>query len=1322
MWSRASWRSGAGTISLLLLACDGTPFRPVGGSFVGPDAGSIPSMTSACPTARSAEPLVPRVDLTGMGASAVGGQDVAYTSDLFGQFYSLCGGCHVDGALGDRHIGKSVEAFVASFDVTWLEPVQSDDPERYMPRPGKPWSTRAAGDPVFDFVMRAKAWLSAGRPKGVFAVDDGGSGSRPTATASYTFTAATAAAMTNIGNCVPTSALFASSTPDVMTSIDEFFKAATELPKTLAETDLTSLDSEELAKTAVIAYAPTYALWSAGSGKLRHIRVPRGESVRFDRKTQTFDLPDNTRFYKTFLRAVRDRTGAVTWRKMETRVIVARADGTDPATGGAVQTALYGTYIWSEDESTATLATQPYRDQTPWADIVRTYITDELLYQNILDTTTGTVDGAVALAIRNNKNNPAYRDLMQRYAIPGRIRCVQCHMGSPTKDFVLGFIPLQVARRPTDTGGTYDPTGADELNQLQRLIDLGVITGITSPDEVELLEDSQGARKARKTASVAGDVTTDDGELKAQGYLLGNCAHCHNPRGFPSVSKPELAALNFLPDAQAGGIFEFSFEHMSPVRARGASNDVPIPYITPSLRDYPVTDPAGSRIDNNESVLPTEGLGSLSWTPKFPPGRDVVPCADVDPIADRETAAYCGDRRTGLAFVAAPWRSLIYRNVDTPAAYFDDYVPFPRMPMNTAGFDCRAPRILGDWMVGLPSVRKLVHLSTLLSHLGIEPPSEDALPAAGERPAAPGSLATGYDDNPQPYLEVRPDSDRYDKALAEARARLIEYHEGVRYQYCQDVISPDIFDPFEPVNAPEYPYHPNPGQYQLSYIEPPQDDPRRPGQVLQPRLGVPLHVHWIDYDPTDPPPPWVPRRTEWKQVLVDRKPDVAVPVGTKPLGELDPEQAERFRRGREVLARALNEAELSPDLVSYATTETPYGLWKVKPECEQRLAAQKKVSTITDGRPAWLDVVKPRPDAPVYMMSPGAAVYRHICINCHGPNADGKGLQVDLLAAASEGEARPANFSEGLFGPADRPFTNLRATFDTTGAGNMTTAALWGSRYMAWMALGGTLKRIPQDIVQLVAATPILGALRQNLSSIPGARDPTGNMLNLAKGLCAIILPDPTDQSPLDGQQLLPAFGNYSDIQGSPKVYPPYNHGGSPFVETNYDKEMWLNLCSRFSPRVIRVYGWTSPFTQTDQPAALVALYYANDPDPTKPGYPASAPVWDQNKTIQTGVHADNLYPACLDPRIPAQAVSSLGMPRCPPELLTNGRLLMWRRQHLADWPFASGDQQVLEDNVEAWKIRGGTATGMAAFSYLQWRFTEQAQLPPYYDQCERLR
>jgi mono/diheme cytochrome c family protein len=1327
MHSSLSWRTGAAAfvaVACGLAGCDnGKAPRPLGGSFVTP---TEPTTVSAlCTAARSAEPLPPRVDLTGMNASTVGGQDVAYTSDLMDRFYSLCGGCHVDASRGDRNIKKNnLDAFIATFDSSWVAPIMLDDKDKRMPQPGEPWSTRPPNDPVVQFVNYANAWLAAGKPRNVFAIDsaDSGGGS---ATANYTFSTAVAAAMTNIGNCVPTPALFASSTSGVMTSRDEFFRTATALPSALAETDLTTLDSEELARTAVIAYAPTYALWSAGSGKLRHIRVPRGETVKFDKQTQSFDIPDNTRFYKTFLRAVRDRTGETRWRKMETRIIVARADDVDPATGEARQNALYGTYIWSEDETTATLATQPYRDQTPWKDIVRTYIKDELLYQNILDTTTGTVDGAVALAIKKNKDDPAYRDLLQRYAIPGRLRCVQCHMGSPTKDFVLGFIPLQVARRATDTGGTYDPTGADELNQLQRLIDLGVISGIASLADVKPLEESQGGRKPRKTATADGDALTGDGELTAQAYMLGNCAHCHNPRGFPSISKPELATLNFLPDTQDGGIFGFSFERMSPVRARGANADIPIPYITPSLRDYPVTtEDGGTRIDTGASLISGES-GAITYTPKFAPNGPHT-CADVVASVG-DVTHYCGDRTTGPAVVAAPWRSLIYRNVETPAAYFDDFVPFPHMPMNTAGFDCRAPRIMGDWMVGLPSERKLVHLARLLGQPGVKAPSEDALPKSVGRAPLLGSLDTGYDDNPQPYMEIPPDSALYEKALADARARLVEYHAGVRYPYCQDILSPDIVDPFVPVNAPEYAYHPNPNQYQLSYIESPAEDPLHPGRFVQPRIGVPFHAHWIDYDPTDPPPPWAPRRTEWEAILVERKPDTAVPVGTKPLDQLDPEKARRFRRDREVLVRALNEAQLTDELRAYATTEKPYGLWKVKPECEQKLAAsQKKVSELAlNERPDWLDVVKAPATAPVYMMSPGAAIYRHVCINCHGPNADGKGLQVDLLAAASEGEARPANFRDGLFGPSGQPLANVLSTFDVTRSGNMTIAALWGSRYMAWMAMGGTLKRIPQDIVQLVAATRIMGHSRQNLYTIPGASDATGNMLNLAKGLCAIVLPAPTNSNePYDFDAHLPAFDEFSVVGAA--AYPPYNHSGSPFIESNYDKEMWLRLCNDFSPRVVRVYGTPGALTETPE-VKLIAIYYASDPDePTNldRSYPADRPVWDHMQREQMGVSAlpsDNFYPACLDPEIPPEAVPALRMPRCPPGFLSNGRLL-WRHQGLGlKFPF--DDQRAFGANVEAWKDRGGIATGMAVFSYLRQRVTDpsRSKLPPYYDQCELL-
>ena len=70
------------------------------------------------------------------------------------------------------------------------------------------------------------------------------------------------------------------------------------------------------------------------------------------------------------------------------------------------------------------------------------------------------------------------------------------------------------------------------------------------------------------------------------------------------------------------------------------------------------------------------------------------------------------------------------------------------------------------------------------------------------------------------------------------------------------------------------------------------------------------------------------------------------------------------------------------------------------------------------------------------------------------------------------------------------PLSNILATFDVAHPGDKTTADRWGSRYMAWMALGGTLKRIPQDILHLVTATPILGYTRNEHRPV-ARREPT---------------------------------------------------------------------------------------------------------------------------------------------------------------------------------------------------------------------------------------
>src|SRR6185503_16252356 len=92
--------------------------------------------------------------------------------------------------------------------------------------------------------------------------------------------------------------------------------------------------------------------------------------------------------------------------------------------------------------------------------------------------------------------------------------------------------------------------------------------------------------------------------------------------------------------------------------------------ITPSLMDYPTAD------------------GSTYWPKGYVEGG---------------TSATTAGKPSRI--VLAPWRSLIYRNVDTPFTYSDGGAIFPHMPMNVPGFDCRAPRIIGDWMVSIPATR-----------------------------------------------------------------------------------------------------------------------------------------------------------------------------------------------------------------------------------------------------------------------------------------------------------------------------------------------------------------------------------------------------------------------------------------------------------------------------------------------------------------------------------------------------------------------------------------------------------------------------------------
>jgi mono/diheme cytochrome c family protein len=1239
--------------SALALGCTapGGPDRITNGFFVSPDAGvqtapdvgTIPEMTPiVCGPTGSGEMYPARTTIT-TGAPVAATPPTYDTSDLFNLFKSDCGSCHVEASLGNPPFSVSASNFTMTVGQNVLDAITSTDPNMYMPPSSSPngmlFTKRPPTDPIVQLYDLLSLWVQQGRPADVFLLP--APEGMQTATASYVMTPQLGSSLSNIGSCIPDRRAIAKDTSE-MDALDAMFAAATEttLPATLDTTDLTTLDSDALAKTGVISYAPTYPLWTDDAGKMRYVRVPRGQSIRFDKANQRFDIPPNTRFYKTFLKAVVDANGNSTWRKIETRMIVSRPDTTNPD-GSAEQNALYRTYLWNEDESQATLLDDPLRDGEPFADRIFTYITDEKKAQAIADTAPANLGNALSQA-----------GVTRHYAVPGGERCVQCHEGSPSESFVLGFTPLQIARRPAGAGGIYqDPPTGEELTQLQRLVDYGVITGITNvATDVLPLEQSEGTRAPRTPE-----------ELDAQAYMVGNCAHCHNPRGLPSVKQPDLKdVLIFLPGSGPNeGIFQFPLDTMSPIRKRGLYQDIDLAYITPSLYDLP----------RDETI-------AKSFCPDQPNGGcfyDLAMWSNPDP-------GVIPPAPPTREWILAPWRSLIYRNVDTPYDYFDDSTLFPHMPLNSPGYDCRTAKIMGDWMVSIPAVLK-------------DPTKpEDAIPNFD------GEFGTTVNLDPQPYREVTMADDGYDAASEAAQQRLDAYHKSYRYNFCPNTYTDDIIDPLIQADADaNLPIRIDVGQF---------TDPTDPSKLMMPILA-PIRPHYVTFDDTDPPGDWFPRRADWADALVN--PDISSFVAADAVSDsLTSDQVEDLTNVLEAL-----------ESVSLADTasllqEIPFGLWDTSVSGCNFTGVPTAGSFTGTARPAWMNIANPPATAPVYTESAGAAIFTTICFNCHGPNADSKGLLSDEITMLTGGDARVADFRDGLFGPVATPGTNRARVFGpaaTTLGGGLTADDL-SARYLAWMALGGTSKHIPPDILTVVSQTPVLGTVRANL--VPQG---TPDMLRLGLQLCAqIATSDPNIQS-------LPV----SDLVALGRFQWGKDTG---LIDVNGDAELWLRLCSMGNRPIVRVPAvntanangrWVSSTQIGDVSINGFNLYWGD-------AYGAN-PVMDRSGVIHTGIGPDVDFPICIPKPTTAgelaiaQAILQANkihagdgagnvIPFCPDGLVTPANKLVTVNTGGGITDFQDG---------RAWAARGAINAALAVFLYLDEIERDPTKRKPLYNQCDLL-
>lgn len=1208
--------------------------------------GEAPQAQAKCTPSSTSELLPAREAALALGGASEQAPRGLFTADLYGSFVDNCGSCHARlAAQGGLNV--SLTNFPMLIGSNALMRIRSEDPAFHMPPPplGKPFSERSPDDPIVKFSNLLEQWIAAGRPADVFypRVEEGNDGASP-----YMLSKDVGMQMTNLGNCVPEPAMVGTE-HDKSDELDAKFsamKSNADLPKSLPETDLFTLDSATLAQYGVVAFAPAYTLWADYAKKIRMIRVPRGKSVRFDPKTQTFDIPANTRIYKTFLKKVIDYDGNERWRKIETRIIVSRPDDGDE------HTALFGTYKWNDEETEAILQQVPYRDGTGVADDVFTYVQNEKAEDEVLRQAPADLAGALSAA-----------GATRSYAIPGSDRCVHCHMGSPQKNFILGFLPLQLKRRPVGEGGVIEEAGRDELNQVQRLISYGVITGMSSPDEIVTLEDTQADRKPR-----------NEHELKAQGYMLGNCAHCHNPRGFPSRREPVLAdVLNFMPSA-VGGIFQFPLDKTSPRIFRGQSQRVPAPYVTPSLYDLPkfVLFPGlGSDRSSSNAGYIDKWLLQAEPSGAYPAKAHTIQQALNRSGTPREYQ-FADALQAGRALLA-PWRSLIYRNVDGPFSYQDGNTVFPHMPMDTPGFDCRARQLLGTWMTSIPARWK-------------------AEPSADE--VRKGSVVYEgleiMDGDPIPYEEVLPGAPDYDVALQEAKARIELFEESPRTTHCPDPAL-DILAPEVSRGERTSP----PGEVTLLYGE---DGVTPIEAFIEPRL--PGRPHYFKTDLHDDPS-WAIRRSDWYEVLVENGIDV-----TKPASNTSAKL-----ESADTLA-VLENVVLDDAFKSFALTPVPFGLWKEKPECAEKFdsAGIRTVAGLPAAeRPRWMTYAKAPQDAHVFEIAPGPQVFSAVCSKCHGPLANGQSGLAATIADLSGGVSRVANLRDGLFGPVNDPGANRQdiTKFGRAESIDGLSVDQWAARYVAWMGMSGTNATIPSAVITQIGAAVVLGQARE--ANIMAVQDETAaaNMLSAVKAACQLILTPTAKHVDLDlteGFLQLEAEGYATRTQ---------TLEGLGLIYVNGDGELWRRLCNYNNPGPVRVFTNSASsrsgldiFNVYDE-----ALDY-NDALYHRDAYPADAPVGFGSQ-ITTGISADNAFPWCVEEPDDARFAeieqnAGRSLPRCPAALFARddtGR------------PTAALSAQ----DANRWALRGAANAGLAVFAYLDAVAKGDVARVPAYDQCEQL-
>jgi hypothetical protein len=304
----------------------------------------------------------------------------------------------------------------------------------------------------------------------------------------------------------------------------------------------------------------------------------------------------------------------------------------------------------------------------------------------------------------------------------------------------------------------------------------------------------------------------------------------------------------------------------------------------------------------------------------------------------------------------------------------------------------------------------------------------------------------------------------------------------------------------------------------------------------------------------------------------------------------------------------------------------------------------------------------------------------------------------------------------------------------TKASGMPITADDRAARYMPWMALGGTSVQIPQELLEIVAVTKVLGASRVVPQSSLSA-----NMLSQAKALCLNLIGPPYS----DVHQGRVPFDSSAGYLGSPKLT-------SNFILTNGDAELWMRLCTIGNAPPVHILTYDGgTLVASTQDASIKLNIGPENASVTNGGSLVDAATWlrvapsapvgnehgglDPSLVVPTATNVlpgatapGNLWPWCIDPTPPNSFSTSPVPPalqayECPAAVLQISHSCGAGNQPSEGtcfWscPDAAGSCGG-QDQVNPWAIHGAVNAGMAVFLYAQ-SVVKAGQRDKDYDEC----